>query len=66
MDTYCLTKESCHEELASGTFLHASAEALMMKSFTEIFFPAFDSKLFRSLRNLQIQERKNIIIIMVI
>lgn len=35
--TYCLMTVSNQEELASGTFIQARAEALMMKSLTESF-----------------------------
>ena len=52
-NTYSLMKVSCQDELASGTRLHAKAEALMIKSFTEILIPSFFSISFSSLRVLQ-------------
>ena len=52
--TYCLINVSCHEELHSGIFLQASAEALIKKSFTDNFTFSFDNIEFNSLRNLSI------------
>lgn len=46
-------KDSCHEELASGTFAQANAEALMMKSFTDSFTFSLASSSFNSFLNLQ-------------
>ena len=39
-------KVSCHDEFVSGTFKQASAEALMMKSFTETFTPSDSVEVF--------------------
>lgn len=42
--THCRITVSIQEELASGTFKHASADALMMKSFTDsLMLSAFTS-----------------------
>ena len=51
--TYCLMKVSFHDELASGTFLHASAEALMIKSFTDSLILSLDRISFKPFLNLK-------------
>ena len=54
--TYCLMKSDIQEELASGTFLQAKAQALSTKSFTDSLYVPFESSFncFRTLREEQI------------
>lgn len=52
--THCLILSPSHAELASGTFLHAIAAALMMKSLIDSFFPDFSSDLLNLARNSRI------------
>ena len=51
--THLLMNVSCHEELASGTRMHASDAALITKSFTESLIPSFSRTVFSFLRKLK-------------
>ena len=59
-DTHCLTCVSCQEELASGTFLQASADALMMKSLTDSLPPVLANTSFSSLRSLELKLKHDV------
>ena len=61
-DTHCLTCVSCQEELASGTFLQASADALMMKSLTDSLPPVLANTSFSSLRSLELKLKHDIVL----
>lgn len=41
---YCLMKSVIQDELASGTFLHAKAQALSIKSFTDNLYSPSESR----------------------
>ena len=59
-DTHCLTCVSSQEELASGTFLQASADALMMKSLTDSLPPVLANTSFSSLRSLELKLKHDV------
>lgn len=52
--TYCLMTLPNHAELTSGTFLHAMAAALIIKSFTDNLEPDFSNDLLNRARNSKI------------
>lgn len=53
---YIRIKLPCQEELVSGTFFDANAQALITKSLTDNLTPSFSSRLLNLERNFVIYE----------